>query len=330
MLKLGIVGTSFISHDFITAALLTKDYVLEGIYSRTKSRGDDFLKTIEKNVPVYHHWEEFLAADLDVIYLASPNSVHFSQAMDCLKHHKNIIVEKPAFTSPEEFNQVITLANENNLFYFEAARHIHEPGFKKLQEQLPNLGEIIGGSFTYAKYSSRYDLVLKGEEPNIFSLKYAGGALMDLGVYLIYAAVALFGLPEKSSYTCQKIATGVDGYGTAVLTYENFQVTFHCGKIMDSKAPNEIYTKEGTFILPKITGIEEISYFSREKKTIWQQFYPMEYPPMYYEAKDFSKVMLHPENKALGKDYEEWVELSRNVNTVLDHLQKSGHLNFKR
>lgn len=48
MLKLGIVGTSFISHDFITAALLTKDYVLEGIYSRTKSRGDDFLKTIEK------------------------------------------------------------------------------------------------------------------------------------------------------------------------------------------------------------------------------------------------------------------------------------------
>ncbi len=79
------------------------------------------------------------------------------------------------------------------------------------------------------KYSSRYDQVLDGEEPNIFSTHFSGGALMDLGVYLVYAAVAWFGMPKEVHYFPRKISTGVDGLGWGsyvmrILMYRSSQV----------------------------------------------------------------------------------------------------------
>lgn len=63
------------------------------------------------------------------------------------------------------------------------------------------------------KYSSRYDQVLAGEVPNIFSTRFSGGALMDLGVYLVYATIGWFGMPSEVHYFPRKISTGVDGLG---------------------------------------------------------------------------------------------------------------------
>ena len=94
------------------------------------------------------------------------------------------------------------------------------------------------------KYSSRYNQVLEGKEPNIFLLIFLG-ALADLGVYLVYAALGWFGVPNESHYFASKIATGVDGLGTIILRYDQFDVTLNTGKISDSFAPSEIYFENG-------------------------------------------------------------------------------------
>lgn len=76
---------------------------------------------------------------------------------------------------------------------------IHEANFKIVKELVANTPNIEA-PFAYSKYSSRYDQVLNGEQPNIFTTKFAGGALVDLGIYLVYSAVAWFGVPERSHY----------------------------------------------------------------------------------------------------------------------------------
>ncbi|MGH2195790.1 gfo/Idh/MocA family oxidoreductase, partial [Enterococcus faecalis] len=83
----------------------------------------------------------------------------------------------------------IELGNKNRMYFFEAARNIHEQSFQKIAELLPLKKQILGANFTYMKYSSRYDQVLEGKERNIFSPHFSGGALADLGVYLVYAAL---------------------------------------------------------------------------------------------------------------------------------------------
>lgn len=70
--------------------------------------------------------------------------------------------------------EIIELANKNRVYFFEAARNIHEQSFQKIAELLPLKNQILGANFTYMKYSSRYDQVLEGKEPNIFSPHFSG------------------------------------------------------------------------------------------------------------------------------------------------------------
>ena len=50
--------------------------------------------------------------------------------------------------------------------------------------------------------------------------------------------------------------------------------------------------------------------------------------PMVEEAEEFARVILNPTDRKLGTDYEEWVELSRNVNQVMYDMRKSAGIIF--
>lgn len=54
---------------------------------------------------------------------------------------------------------------------------------------------MLGADFNYAKYSSKMPDLLTGQTPNVFSDRFAGGVLMDLGIYPLYAAVRLLEKP---------------------------------------------------------------------------------------------------------------------------------------
>ena len=178
------------------------------------------------------------------------------------------------------------------------------------------------------KYSSRYDQVLDGEVPNIFSTRFSGGAMMDLGVYLVYAAIGWFGMPSEVHYFPRKISTGVDGLGWGILRYETFDVAIQPGKIGDSYLPSEIYFDSGTLIMNGVNAIEKAEFHDREHQEIDELAITVAENPMVEEAKDFAKVINHPADPAWGLLYEEWIELARNVNQVVYDLRKNGGIKF--
>ncbi len=172
------------------------------------------------------------------------------------------------------------------------------------------------------KYSSRYDQVLDGEEPNIFSTHFSGGALMDLGVYLVYATVAWFGMPKEVHYFPRKISTGVDGLGWGILRYDTFDVSIQPGKIGDSYLPSEIYFDSGTLVMNGVNAIEQAEFHDRVHEEIIDLAVTAAENPMEDEAEDFANVITHPKDAAWGLLYEEWIELARNVNQVIYDLRK--------
>lgn len=328
MINLGIIGTNWITDQFVQAAHETGNYQLAAVYSRR-------LETAQKFGEKYGDVE--YATDLDTffgiehmstVYIASPNSLHFEQAKQGIMAGKNVIVEKPAFSTPKEMDEIIELANQKRVFFFEAARNIHEKAFKTVADFLPLKDHVVGANFSFMKYSSRYDQVLDGEEPNIFSPHFSGGALADLGVYPIYAALAWFGMPQDSYYFGQKIATGVDGIGTGILRYENFDITIRTGKIGDSFQQSEIYLTNGTLVLNGINSIDEAVFHDRDHKRREKLNVQQLENPMVEEANEFAKVIMNPTDRKLGTDYEEWVELSRNVNQVIYDMRKSAGIVF--
>lgn len=235
MISFATIGTSWITDSFIASAHLTEQWQLTAVYSRTDSKGRDFaLKYDNKNVRVHTTIAALVSDNVDAVYIASPNSLHFEHAKACIEAGKHVIVEKPAACNSREFDELCGLSRKHDVFFLEAFRHVHEANFDLLRQALPRLGSIYGALFTYASYSSRYNNVLAGETPNIFSLEFAGGSLVDLGVYPISAAVALFGKPDSQSYAPVTIRTGADGGGVVVLKYDGFAVQINASKIYTS------------------------------------------------------------------------------------------------
>ena len=329
MINLGIIGTNWITHQFVQAALGTGEYELTAVYSRHLEKAQASGSKYEGDIEYATDLTTFFQLEhLDTVYIASPNSLHFQQAKQGILAGKNVIVEKPAFSTPKEMDEIIHLANEKKVFFFEAARNIHESGFKKITDYLPLKDEILGANFSYMKYSSRYDQVLDGEVPNIFSTRFSGGAMMDLGVYLVYAAVAWFGMPTEVHYFPRKISTGVDGLGWGILRYESFDVSIQPGKIGDSYLPSEIYFDSGTLVMNGVNAIETAEFHDRQHQDITTLEIKTAENTMADEAKDFANVIKHPTDPTWGLLYEEWIELARSVNQVVYDLRKNGGIKF--
>lgn len=324
-LGLGTIGTSMITEQFIEAAKLSEDYDYKGVYSRHIEKAIDFKEKYKAEV-AYDDFEEFLRDPLiDVVYVASPNSLHFSQAKEVIEHGKHAIVEKPMVTSLKEWTELTDLAKEKGVVVVEAARHIFEPNFVKINDMIKGFEGIYGATLTYSKYSSRYDNVLAGEEPPIFSPKFAGGAANDLGIYTVYAALSWFGKPNSVHAFSQTIRTGVDGKGTAILRYDTFDVTLHYGKIVTATVPSEVYSTDQTLVLDAITGLEEAKLVNA--KTHESQSVALDKSadnPLIWEARAFAKVMQDPKQSENKESLDKWLTLSYNVHHVLDQIRSQA------
>ena len=242
MLKLGIIGTSSISHHFLEATHTSGKFQLGAVYSRKIETAEKFVE-LYQGVKLFDQLNDFFNDSLDVVYIASPNSLHFSQAKMALSAGKHVILEKPAVTQPQEWQELVQTAKDNKCFIFEAARNYHEDAFATIKDFLANK-QILGADFNYAKYSSKMPNLLAGDTPNVFSDRFAGGALMDLGIYPIYAAVHLFGKPTHATYQAQKLDNSIDLNGDGILSYPDYQVHIKAGKNITSNLPCEIYTTD--------------------------------------------------------------------------------------
>lgn len=322
MLKLGIIGTGQISHEFIKAAKLSGHYELQAVYSRSLATAQTFAQDYQ-NVELFCDLTDFLNSALDVVYIASPNSLHFEQAKQVILAGKHAIIEKPAVSLPEEWKELVALSKQEEVCIFEAARNYHEEAFAIIQDFLKDK-TVWGAHFTYAKYSSKMQALLSGKEPNVFSAKFSGGALMDLGIYPVYAAIRLFGSPQSARYSAYQLPNSVDLNGVGSLVYPDFQVGIQAGKNINSNLPAEIYTDQGTLTLDGIEFISSAIFHGLDGQ---ETILPIQQAShtMQEEAQAFATVLLGKERTA----YEEWLKAASAVHQTLWTMRKDAGIRFE-
>ncbi|TKA72233.1 hypothetical protein B0A49_05981 [Cryomyces minteri] len=324
MINFAVIGTGWITDSFIQSAHATKSWKLTAVYSRKEATAKEF--GAKYDVTTVHTTLGSLANDasIAVVYIASPNSLHYSQAKEILSAKKHVILEKPATSTVAEFEEIYALAKEKGVFLIEANRHIQEANFKVLQKNLSRLGQIYGASLTYASYSSRYNNVLAGEVPNIFNLDYSGGCLVDIGVYPLNFAVALLGKPESQTYKPVITKTGADGGGFIVLNYDSFGVQINQSKCYSSTAPSEVYGEKGTISVNATTDIDRISFLdAKTKKTEELAQKKVEFNLM-EEAAEFARIIEQGDKEAAQK----LEEMSRIVIGITTDLRTQNGIVF--
>lgn len=245
-MKLGIVGSGMIVKDLFSFIHSIKEIELIHI-SGTKRSEDKLLKMKEENnIRRYSTDYNDLLNDIEVdtVYIALPNHLHYEYALKALKANKNVILEKPFTTTIEEAKELQDVAVKNQLFLWEAITNQYLPNYQKIKELLPSLGKIKIIECNYSQYSSRYDAFKEGTILPAFDYKKAGGALMDLNIYNIHFVVGLFGKPKDIMYY-PNIENNIDTSGILILDYETFKCV--CIGAKDCKAPlsNNIQGDQG-------------------------------------------------------------------------------------
>ncbi len=266
MIKYSVIGTSWITKSFIEGAGMVDCLLLDGVYSRSIEKGEQFKNEVGA-LRAFSSFEELLYSDTELVYVASPNCCHYEQCRKLIKAKKHILCEKPVTITAEEFKTLSHLARENNVIYLEAIMYMYSPAKEVLKTAIAEIGKIQTVNFDFSQLSSKYAALKRGELPNIFNPEMKTGALNDLGIYCVYPAVDLFGMPERIIPHQHFLDTGADGSGTAIFCYRDKDITITYSKVGQSMGVSQILGDEGTITIGSISQTDNINIIYKNGDT---------------------------------------------------------------
>lgn len=321
MIKLATIGTNWITDKFIEAALQNQDYQLIAVYSRNINRAQEFAQKYNIKMVFTDLFQLAKDTNINAVYIASPNSLHFEQAKLMLENGKDVICEKPLTSNFEQTKTLIDIANKHQQIIFEALKTYYLPNFELIQRFLPKLGKLRKVFLNYCQYSSRYPSYLKGENPNTFNPLFSNGSIMDIGVYPLSFGIGLWGKPQYISASATLLDSGVDAHGSVLMNYDGYDVIIWHSKVSNSYLPSEIQGENGALIINHLSVCDQVIYHSRsgEKQEISVKQNNNE---MYYEAKQFAKLCQERQINHKGLEY------SLKVSELLTKIRKQTNVTF--
>ena len=217
MFRIGIIGCGRMAARMIESIKVLDDAEVVAVASRDKGRANKFAKANCPEAKALGSYEQMTRQkDIDLVYIATPNTFHYENAVMCVKNHMNVLVEKPFAMSREEADSIFTEAKNRGVFVCEAMWTSFLPLHKKMIGWIKD-GKI--GAVRYIQSNLGYNIenVQRITDPTL-----GGGAHLDLGVYPTNLAVSILGENlEPVSVYAHKYSTGVEKDVSCVLEVPN-------------------------------------------------------------------------------------------------------------
>lgn len=214
-LRWGILGTGWIAGLFAQGLRELPEARLHAVGSRSRENADAFAR--QYGASRAHASYEALVEDpdVDVVYVATPNTAHLAHCLLALEHGKPVLCEKPFTLDAAEASRVLDTARARRLFCMEGMWMRFVPVLREL-ESLVRSGAIGDVRMLTAQLGLpvEYDA-----SHRLFDPKLGGGALLDLGVYPLSLALRLLGTPTRVSSHAVFSPSGVDEQCTVLLEF---------------------------------------------------------------------------------------------------------------
>lgn len=186
------------------------------VYSRTFAHAK---KLADRYGAVCHKTLEEALADknADGVYIATPHSAHYTAVVVCIEAGKPVLVEKAFTVNAAQAERIFGLAKRKKVLVCEAMWTRFQPVVLEVAEaaergEIGKITRFCGGFSTPATWARPF------LSDRLFKPEYAGGALLDVGVYPISFSHILLGVPDKTECEAE-IADGIDYEDRITLTY---------------------------------------------------------------------------------------------------------------
>lgn len=324
-MNLGIAGAGMIVKDLLSFIGEIPGISLTAIFARPGR--EDALQELQNQYGIARLYTDYSTmlqdTDVDTIYVALPNHLHYAFTKEALLSGKHVICEKPFTSNLAEFLELKEIAERRELILVEAISNQYLNNVAAVKEQLAGLGSIKMVTCNYSQYSSRYDAFKRGEILPAFNPEMSGGALMDINIYNIHLIVGFFGSPQYVEYRAN-MERGIDTSGMLLLDYGIFKCV--CIGAKDSTAPGAVNIQgtEGYIqINGSANGCDSYDYvLNREKPVrVDHKNYPHR---MYDEFLHFERFIREQDRKTAA----EMLAHSERVMQVIEQAKASAGLVF--
>ncbi|MGY1840034.1 MULTISPECIES: Gfo/Idh/MocA family protein [unclassified Modestobacter] len=214
-IRWGVVGPGRIAEKVVADFAVVDGARVVAVASRSLERAQGFAR--RHGLERAHGSYAGIIADagVDVLYVATPHPHHHAVALGAIAAGKALLVEKAFTATTAGAREVVDRARERGVFVMEAMWTRFQPAVVRMRELIADgaIGEVR---------SVQADLGVAREfDPvdRLFAKELGGGALLDLGVYVVSFAQHVLGTPDTVAATGSTFETGVDAEASLLLGY---------------------------------------------------------------------------------------------------------------
>jgi predicted dehydrogenase len=219
--KWGILGVARIANKFTDGLKILPNAERYAIASHSLERAESF-KEKHGFTKAFGSYEEMLAdPELEIVYIATTNNLHFEHTMMCLEAGKAVLCEKPFASDLSQVEQMVNKAREKNVFLMEALWSRFVPSMIQFKE--------LAGNGTIKKpilLQCNFGFISPFDPDNrIYNPELGGGSIPDIGIYPIFVAMYLFGKPENIEVMSVPAPTGTDWTTSVLFKHKNKEIS---------------------------------------------------------------------------------------------------------
>jgi predicted dehydrogenase len=175
----GIISTGRIAQQFCQDMSFVENGELVAVGARNIDDAQAFANKFNIATAYQGYKAVYDDPHVDIVYIGTPHTFHFDNVRDALMAGKSVLCEKPITISSEESQQLINLANHNQLFLMEAMWTYFLPAIIKAKQWVLE-GRI--GNIKHIKADFGYPMPYQLETRE-YRADLAGGCLLDMGIY---------------------------------------------------------------------------------------------------------------------------------------------------
>jgi len=201
-----ILGCGKIASKFASDLKTLPQARLCAAASRSKEKAEAFANRFGF-LKAYGSYEEMAAdPEVDIVYIATPPSHHHEHALLCIRHGMAVLVEKAFALTAGQALEMVAAARARNLFLMEAFWTILQPAYTRALSVLNSglLGEARMMRSEFCFYSP-YDA-----DTRLYNPSLGGGSLLDIGIYPVFWARQIFGVPSDIQVSAKLAPSGAD------------------------------------------------------------------------------------------------------------------------
>lgn len=318
----GILSTGKIARTFAKTLNSVEGAACYAVSSRSSEKAAAFAKEFGFSKSYGSSAEMLADPALDAVYIASPMSCHYADAIACMEAGKNVLCEKTVTLNGQQLDTLLELAERKGVLFMEAMWTKCLPVYLQAREWLES-GRIGKPQMVKADF---VNICEYNEQDRLFRADLGGGALLDLGVYPITFAMGMLGsFPEKiTAYSRMK--DGVDYDTTILLNYpEGAFASLNCG--FDTKSENGAYIvgEKGTIAIESwFFCAQSICLYDSSNRLVERKELPFKCNGYEYEVEEFDRCLAEGLRESTLVPHMS----TRSVMTVIDEVKRQIGLKF--